>query len=81
MAISRMSLKLFNDSGVRAEGAKEMITQAVDLIVQVGWSAGGRTMIGVWEVEKELKGGNVQFRQLYKPGDTELLPVAIERRV
>jgi pilus assembly protein CpaF len=81
VAISRMSLKLFNDSGVRAEGAKEMITQAVDLIVQVGWSAGGRTMIGVWEVEKELKGGNVQFRQLYKPGDTELLPVAIERRV
>lgn len=81
VAISRMSLKLFNDSGVRAEGAKEMITQAVDLIVQVGWSAGGRTMIGVWEVEKELKGGNVQFRQLYKPGDTELLPVAIERRI
>ena len=81
VAISRMSLKLFNDSGVRAEGAKEMITQAVDLIVQVGWSAGGRTMIGVWEVEKELKGGNVQFRQLYKPGDTELLPVSIERRV
>ena len=81
VAISRMSLKLFNDSGVRAEGAKEMITQAVDLIVQVGWSGGGRTMIGVWEVEKELKGGNVQFRQLYKPGDTELLPVAIERRV
>jgi pilus assembly protein CpaF len=81
VAISRMSLKLFNDSGVRAEGAKEMITQAVDLIVQVGWLAGGRTMIGVWEVEKELKGGNVQFRQLYKPGDTELLPVAIERRV
>ncbi|MBK8781686.1 MAG: CpaF family protein [Anaerolineales bacterium] len=81
VAISRMSLKLFNDSGVRAEGAKEMITQAVDLIVQVGWSGGGRTMIGVWEVEKELKGGNVQFRQLYKPGDTEMLPVAIERRV
>ncbi len=80
-AISRMSLKLFNDSGVRAEGAKEMITQAVDLIVQVGWSGGKRGMIGVWEVEKELKGGNVQFRQLYKPGDMELLPIGIERRV
>jgi pilus assembly protein CpaF len=80
-AISRMSLKLFNDSGVRAEGAKEMITQAVDLIVQVGWSGGKRGMIGVWEIEKELKGGNVQFRQLYKPGDMELLPIGIERRV
>lgn len=80
-AISRMSLKLFNDSGVRAEGAKEMITQAIDLIVRVGWSGGGRSMIGVWEVEKTLKGGNVHFRQLYKPGDTELLPIGIERRV
>ena len=80
-AISRMSLKLFNDSGVRAEGAKEMITQAIDLIVQVGWSNGGRSMIGIWEVEKTLKGGNVQFRQLYKPGDSELLPIGIERRV
>ena len=38
-------------------------------------------MIGVWEVEKTLKGGNIQFRQLYKPGDAELLPIGIERRV
>jgi pilus assembly protein CpaF len=80
-AISRMSLKLFNDAGVRAEGAKEMITQAVDLIVQVGWSGGRRGMIGVWEVEKTLRGGNVQFRPLYKLGDEDLLPVTIERRV
>ena len=80
-AISRMSLKLFNDAGVRAEGAKEMFTQAVDLIVQVGWAAGKRGMIGVWEVEKTLKGGNVQFRPLYKPGDLEMMPVTIERRV
>ncbi len=80
-AISRMSLKLFNDAGVRAEGAKEMIAQAVDIIVQVGWYSGKRSMIGVWEIEKTLKGGNVQFRQLYKPGDEDLLPVSIERRV
>jgi hypothetical protein len=38
-------------------------------------------MIGVWEVEKILKGGNVQFRQLYKPGDDGLQKVSIERRV
>ena len=80
-AITRLNLLLFNDVGVRSEGAKEMFVQAVDMIVQVGWSAGGRKMIGVWEVEKNLKGGNVQFRQLYKLGETELLPIAIERRV
>ena len=80
-AITRLNLLLFNDVGVRSEGAKEMFAQAVDMIVQVGWSNGGRSMIGVWEVEKTLKGGNVQFRQLYKPGDTELLPIGIERRV
>jgi pilus assembly protein CpaF len=80
-AITRLNLLLFNDVGVRSEGAKEMFVQAVDMIVQVGWSNGGRSMIGVWEVEKTLKGGNVQFRQLYKPGDVELLPIGIERRV
>ena len=58
-----------------------MFAQAVDLIVQVGWVGGKRAMVGVWEVDKILKGGNVQFRQLYKPGDMELLPVSIERRV
>jgi pilus assembly protein CpaF len=80
-AITRLNLLLFNDVGVRSEGAKEMFVQAVDMIVQVGWSGGRRSMIGVWEVEKTLKGGNIQFRQLYKPGDAELLPIGIERRV
>jgi pilus assembly protein CpaF len=80
-AITRLNLLLFNDVGVRSEGAKEMFVQAVDMIVQVGWLRGGRAMIGVWEVSKTLKGGNVQFRQLYQPGDEELSPIEIERRV
>jgi pilus assembly protein CpaF len=80
-AITRLNLLLFNDVGVRSEGAKEMFIQAVDMIVQVGWTQGGRAMIGVWEVLKTLKGGNVQFRQLYQPGDEELSPIEIERRI
>lgn len=80
-AILRLNLLLASDVGMPPEPAKEMFAQAVDLIVQVGWRSGTRAMIGVWEVEKTLKGGNVQFRQLYKPGDEDLLPVAIERRV
>jgi pilus assembly protein CpaF len=50
-----------------------MFVQAVDVIVQVGWRDSGRQMLGIWEVEKELKAGNVKFRQLYKPGDAEML--------
>jgi len=49
--------------------------------VQVGWHNGKRAMIGVWEVEKVLKAGNVQFRRLYAPGGEELLPGSMERRV
>ena len=80
-AVMRLNLLLASDVGIRAESAKEMFAQAVDLIVQVGWHRGRRVMVGVWEVDKVLKGGNVQFRQLYKPGDSEMQPVSIERRV
>ncbi|WKZ38310.1 MAG: ATPase, T2SS/T4P/T4SS family [Anaerolineales bacterium] len=80
-AVMRLNLLLAADVGIRAEAAKEMFCQAVDMIVQVGWQNGKRAMIGVWEVEKSLKGGNVQFRQLYKAGDDVLQPVGIERRV
>jgi pilus assembly protein CpaF len=80
-AVMRLNLLLASDVNIRAEAAKEMFAQAVDLIVQVGWHGGRRGMIGVWEVERTLKAGNVQFRQLYKPGDEDILPVSTERRV
>jgi pilus assembly protein CpaF len=79
-AVQRMTLKLNTDTGVRAEGGKEMIAQSIDLIVQVGWHNGKRAMIGVWEVEKALKAGNVQFRRLYTPGEQELQPISMKRR-
>jgi pilus assembly protein CpaF len=80
-AVTRLNLLLYADVGIRSESAKEMFCQAVDLIVQVGFVGGRRAMIGVWEVGKTLKAGNVQFQQLYAPGDVELKPVSIERRV
>lgn len=80
-AVMRLNLLLAADVGIRAEAAKEMFCQAVDMIVQVGWHNGKRAMIGVWEVEKALKAGNVQFRRLYVPGDEELQPSSMERRV
>ncbi len=80
-AVTRLNLLLYADVGIRAESAKEMFAQAIDLIVQVGWIGGTRAMLGVWEVSKQLKAGNIQFQQLYAPGDQELRHVSIERRV
>ena len=80
-AVMRLNLLLASDVGIRAEAAKEMFAQAVDMIVQVGWRGGKRAMLGVWEVEKILKGGNVQFRQLYQPGEDGIQKISIERRV
>jgi len=80
-AVTRLNLLLYADVGIRAESAKEMFAQAIDLVVQVGWIGGTRAMLGVWEVSKQLKAGNVQFQQLYAPGDQELKPTSIERRV
>lgn len=80
-AIHRMALLLFNDTGMRAEGAKDLFAQAVDVIVQVGWIGEKRAMIGVWEVGKALKAGNVTFRQVYAPGDDKLGEFEIKRRL
>ena len=80
-AVTRLNLLLYADVGIRAESAKEMFAQAIDMVVQVGWHQGTRAMLGVWEVNKTLKAGNVQFTQLYTPGDVELKPVSLERRV
>jgi len=80
-AVMRLNLLLASDVGIRAEAAKEMFAQAVDLIAQVGWQGGKRTLIGVWEVDKILKGGNVRFSQVYKPGDSELMPLSTTRRI
>ena len=80
-AVTRLSLLLYADVGIQAKSAKEMFAQAIDMVVQVGWIGGRRTMLGVWEVIKSLKAGDVQFQQLYAPGDSELKPISLERRV
>ncbi len=73
-AVSRLNLLLFSDVGIRAEAAKEMFVQAVDLLVQVGFRADPsgkrrRKIVGVWMVQKALRAGNVVFTTLYElPG-------------
>jgi pilus assembly protein CpaF len=76
--VKRMTAMLWADAGVQAAPAKELIVEAIDMIVQVGFrptedgTKRRRRIIGVWTVEKELKGGNIQFTELYHlPGDDE----------
>jgi pilus assembly protein CpaF len=76
-AINRLNLLLFNDVGVRAEGAKEMFVQAVDLLVQVGFRLDQqgkrrRHIVGIWKVQKALKAGNVVFIPLYRLAGEEV---------
>jgi hypothetical protein len=71
---------LWADANVQAAPAKELIAEAIDLVVQVGFrlvDVNGeqkrrRRIIGVWAVNKEIKSGNVGFTELYHlPGDDE----------
>ncbi len=64
-AIHRMALIMFTDKDVKIAAAKENLAQAVDLFVQVGWLGGKRRILGVWAVEKELRGGDVKLQDLY----------------
>jgi pilus assembly protein CpaF len=71
-AVHRLCVLLWADAQVRIEAAKEIFTMAVDLVVQVGWADGKRRVLGIWEVNPELKGGNVSFRRLYQPGNEHM---------
>jgi pilus assembly protein CpaF len=71
-AIHRLGVLMWADAQVRIEAAKEMFAMAVDLVVQVGWRQGKRQVLGVWEVNPDLKGGNVTFRRLYLAGEEQM---------
>jgi pilus assembly protein CpaF len=78
-AVFRMAVILFADTGVRMEAAKAIFAQAVDLVVQVGWLESRRQILGVWEVAPTLKGGNVSFSQVYRPGDVAMTETKRQR--
>jgi len=71
-AVFRMAVIMFADVGVRMEAAKAIFAQAVDLVVQVGWRDGKRRILGVWEPERGLRGGDVAFRKLWTFGETRM---------
>ena len=64
-AVHRMALIMFADEGIRMAAAKENFAQAIDLVVQIGWLEGYRQIVGVWAVQKQLKGGDVVMEDVY----------------
>jgi pilus assembly protein CpaF len=78
-AVHRLCVLMWADAQVRIEAAKEMFAMAVDVVVQVGWKDGRRKVLGVWEVNPELKGGNVTFRRLYQAGESQMAEISRRR--
>ncbi len=70
-AVYRMGVLMFTDCGVKFEAAKAMFGQAIDIVVQLGWRDGTRRALGIWEVSG-MTGGDVKFRQLWRPGEDEM---------
>jgi len=48
------------------------------VVVQIGWRDGRRCALGIWEVAG-LEGGQVKFRQVWRPGDEQLGQIARRR--
>jgi len=61
---------------VQYTAGKGLFSLAIDLVVQVGFhpQTEKRACMGVWEVEPELKHGEVRFRELWTPGKEEMSP-------
>ncbi len=61
---------------VQYAAGKGLFALAIDLVVQVGFNpqTEKRQCMGVWEVDPELKHGEVRFRELWTPGKDEMLP-------
>jgi pilus assembly protein CpaF len=78
-AVHRLCVIMFADVGVRFEAAKSLFAQSVDLAVQLGYDRfGRRRTTEIAQVERELKGGDVQFTTLFRLDEdrsTEAHPV------
>jgi pilus assembly protein CpaF len=77
-AVKRMALIMGVDAKIDRMNAKELFAAGVEVVVQVGVPRSGdkRRVIGVWEVQPDLKGGDVVFETLYQYGDKAIKPVS-----
>ena len=67
-AVARMGVIMKADIGVAMDATSLIFSRAIDLVVQVGWEAGRRKLLGVYEVG-EADGLRVNFQTLYQCGD------------
>jgi len=65
-AVHRLALLMFADAGIRFPAAKGAFAMAVDVVVQLGWIDSLRKILGIWAVDRELVGGDVGFRDIWK---------------
>ncbi|MCU0485564.1 MAG: Flp pilus assembly complex ATPase component TadA [Anaerolineales bacterium] len=78
-AVHRIAVIMEANVQVPGRASREIIAQAVGLVVQVGWEDGKRKIVGVWETEPEMKARNVLFKQVYKAGEMEMNRVGRKR--
>ena len=65
-AARRLANVMGADAGVRPHEANQMISDAVDLLVQIGIRHEVRRVIAISNVAKDLKNGDVYFEAIYR---------------
>ena len=65
-AVRRLTTVMGADAGVKPHEANQMISDAVDLLVQIGIRHEVRRVIAISNVSKDLKNGDVYFEQIYR---------------
>ncbi|HID84336.1 MAG TPA: CpaF family protein [Anaerolineales bacterium] len=80
-AVQTIETLVFNDLSIGRSGTKSTLALAVDVLVYLDWADGKRRIMGVWEVDAQLHGGNVKFRQRYAYGSGQTTLEPIQRRL
>jgi pilus assembly protein CpaF len=77
-AVKRMALIMGVDAKIDRMNAKELFAAGVEVVAQVGVPKSGdkRRLIGVWEVQPDLKGGDVVFERLYAYGESNMKTIS-----
>jgi pilus assembly protein CpaF len=65
-AASRLATIMGADAGVRPHEANQMISDAVDVLVQIGIRHEMRRVTAISNVVKDLKNGDVGFEPIYR---------------
>ena len=72
-AARRLATVMGADAGVKPHEANQMISDAVDLLVQIGIRHEIRRVVAISNVAKDLKNGDVYFEPIYRYSEESLL--------